>query len=437
MMIRILCTMLLAVAALTAQSRFGKLELFDSAGRTRIRMDASGIFYYDTSGNQQTKITPSVVEVRGGTITGSQLAPNGVYLRDNVGNMRAYMVTAASPFGGGLFLQKAGGGDKFKVDTADTDAPDSDNGYKVRGIPVFDGNRNASVNNLSIAGVVTGLSGLVDTTTAGQVIYANKGTQALYPWATDTWDIGTDANRFERGYFRNLYVGSANSVSGSLPHTRITASAVQVRGGTTTGSILGPNGVYLRDNDGNQNAYLVSASRAFGFGGGFEFTTSTGAAKFILDSANSSAPDSLNGYDVNGSELSDGNRNVKANDLTVAGTYSGVATDSFSHVLTAGGAFRTLLTAPAAASYYRVEWNAVVTAASIADTATMQLVYTSRGVTWSPAAVSIPLGNIVGKQFTQTWVVYCDASTDLKYVVSATVPTGGTVLHKFVVTKLN
>ena len=164
-LLKLIVGIILSLTIGFAQSSI-RFDIRDSFNRTRIRLDSTnGIVFYDTGGTQQTKITSSVVEVRGGTTTGSQLGPNGIYLRDNAGNQRAYLVTASSPFGGGLFLQKAGGGDKFKVDTGDSDAPDSVNGYKIGGSFALNSSKDAYLRDLSLTGSVnTSLSPSVGNT---------------------------------------------------------------------------------------------------------------------------------------------------------------------------------------------------------------------------------------------------------------------------------
>jgi hypothetical protein len=258
--------------------------------------------------------------------------------------------------GAGFDFRKTAGGAKFKLDQADSDAPDSVNGYRVNGSSVIDATAGGTIGisgggfntttggyftnstprinasgdgtfrNLSFTGTgpytfsngvslsgssVTGsyaggsgitITGSTISTTAPTSIFLTSpitgslssnllslacGTcvtpttlgslgNSLIPTSDNAISVGSAARRFSEGRFVTLYSGAANTIIGDgLLQMRHRTSAIQ------TVTMFGDNGA--------------------GTGAGFAFTKAGGGAKFKLDQSDSDAPDSVNGYKINGS----------------------------------------------------------------------------------------------------------------------------------------
>jgi hypothetical protein len=73
---------------------------------------------------------------------------------------------------------------------------------------------------------------------------------------------------------------------------------------------------------------VIANDIGVGTGASFQFSKAAGTTKFKLDAADSDAPDSINGYKVNGTSAMDGTRNANINNLTMSGTLSGFPTST-------------------------------------------------------------------------------------------------------------
>lgn len=262
-MIRFLVCFVVALAV-WGQGRLPKYEVFDTSGRTRIRIDStSGMVFYDTGGVAKTTVTETNVSVAG-TLT--------------VGN-----------YGNSIW-------------------PATDNTMDL-GV----GYQQWRSLHLGTSLVVNGTTRINST---GSGTFTNLDSLAwvndFKPNTDDFYDLGSSSKRWKRGFFSSyVSVPAAGSLKvldgGGNTSIEMTSTdfLARVPATATNGFKANYTGVYLTHNvSGIQTAYFAPDSGA-GTGASIQLNTSAGASKFRILSANTDAPDALNGYKVNGSTVID------------------------------------------------------------------------------------------------------------------------------------
>lgn len=406
-MIRILCMILLAVASLSAQNRFGKVTLFGSNGQTTISIDG---------------------------------ATRQITIKDSLGF------------------------DKFSVGSADDAKVNARNGYSLAGIPIID----SAGATFAAVSVGSGLSGYVNIGSGSQRSSHEAGVSTHY--IAGNIGLRTDGLGFDLFDNTGLTVASLgvtngfNSIggyrvngiprlksSGAGEFTEVESTGGLKVGGTSIvdasynlygGSLSMPSGVAL---DGSRNATLgtvdsntikprtdnasdggSSAKRWKDWWVSGCYATWNGSNTYSLCATGDATVRDVYARDVNSTGT--GNFAYIVNTGSMLSITPDKASVSLSHNLSSGNlAATTIVTAPGAGVCYRINYAGYTTTLGT-GTANVQIETTLNGTMTSFAVAN---ANTAFNSFTWsfTYIACVDNATPVKIkTVSATGT--GTLQHK-------